>query len=242
MSLTYNQRVGQAMQLFLEGTRPFVETELRAIHGDHWEDVAQNALRANRDPGRVPNEPLRWDAYLVLIILGEQWHQVFKSRLGPMERSLVSELREFRNSWAHQRSFDFDDTYRAIDSVRRFLVAIAAKQADEARRQQDDLLRTHMQETLKDESKRATSLTGRRWRFAIYGLCCLILIVQSVMYWEWKALPLVVGVLAIFTLLMRYAKNTPEEAYAIHECKRCGRIVYTEPCPYCHPIPTVEAG
>src|SRR5437868_6746321 len=76
MSISHNERVGQAMQLFLEGTRPFVERELKDAYGDRWEEIAQNCLRANRDPSRVQNEPLRWDAYLVMIIVSEQWHQV----------------------------------------------------------------------------------------------------------------------------------------------------------------------
>lgn len=233
MALSYHERVSQAMQLFLDGTRPFVERELQAAHGERWEEVAQSCLRANRDPGRPQNEPLRWDAYLVLIILAEQWHPVFKTRLGPLERSLVSELREFRNSWAHQRPFDFDDTYRTLDSVRRFLEAITSDRAEEARRQQNDLLQTHVHDTLLEEAKKANALSGRRWRFAIYGLCCVILSIQAMSYWGWKALPLVVGVLAIFTLLMRYARTSLEDNFAVHECKRCGRIVYIEPCPYC---------
>ena len=35
----------------------------------------------------------------------ESWNDVFRKTLGPAERSLVSELRDVRNKWAHQEPF-----------------------------------------------------------------------------------------------------------------------------------------
>ena len=46
-----------------------------------------------------------------------QWNEVFRNTLGHAERSLVSELRDVRNSWAHQQAFSSDDAYRALDSI-----------------------------------------------------------------------------------------------------------------------------
>ena len=39
---------------------------------------------------------------------------MFRRTLGFAERSLVSELRDVRNKWAHQSPFSSDDTDRAI--------------------------------------------------------------------------------------------------------------------------------
>jgi len=33
----------------------------------------------------------------------------------------MSELRDVRNKWAHQRTFTTDDAYRALDSMERLL-------------------------------------------------------------------------------------------------------------------------
>lgn len=58
------------------------------------------------------------------------WQLVFRKTLGHAERSLASELRSYRNKWAHQEAFSGDDTYRALDSEGRLLTAISAPQAD----------------------------------------------------------------------------------------------------------------
>ncbi len=49
-----------------------------------------------------------------------QWNDVFRKTLGQAERTLVSELREVRNRWAHQEPFSSDDAYRALDSAGGF--------------------------------------------------------------------------------------------------------------------------
>ena len=39
---------------------------------------------------------------------------MFRKILGPAERSLVGELRDQRNKWAHQQTFSGDHTYRSL--------------------------------------------------------------------------------------------------------------------------------
>jgi len=59
------------------------------------------------------NRPIaQWDA----------WNDVFARTLGRAERSLVQELRDVRNRWAHQEAFGGDYAYRALDSVHRIMV------------------------------------------------------------------------------------------------------------------------
>ena len=60
-----------------------------------------------------------------------QWNVVFRKTLGQAERTLVSELRDVRNRWAHQKPFSSDDAYRALDSAGRLLTAVSAPQAEE---------------------------------------------------------------------------------------------------------------
>ncbi len=44
---------------------------------------------------------------------------MFRKVLGPAERSLLSELRDHRNKWAHQEPFSSDDAYPVLDSAGR---------------------------------------------------------------------------------------------------------------------------
>ncbi len=96
------------------------------------------------------------DTAALLKIMWEQWNEVFRKTLGFTERSLFSELREWRNKWAHQESFSTDDTYRALDSAGRLLVAVsAAAQDDEIERMKFDLLRVRFDEQVRSEKRKA---------------------------------------------------------------------------------------
>ena len=46
-----------------------------------------------------------WDASGLLRLMWETLNDVFRHTLGFAERSLVSELRDWRNKWAHQERF-----------------------------------------------------------------------------------------------------------------------------------------
>lgn len=56
-----------------------------------------------------------------------QWDGAFHADLGYRGKNLVYEIRDIRNDWApYTKSFDDDDTDRALDSIGRLLVAIGA--------------------------------------------------------------------------------------------------------------------
>ena len=84
----------------------------------------------------------------------ETWNDVFRDTLGFTERSLVSELRDWRNKWAHQERFVSDDADRALDSAERLLTAIAAPQADEVARIKRELRRLVFDEQVRGERRR----------------------------------------------------------------------------------------
>ena len=77
--------------------------------------------------------------------------------LGHAERSLVSELREVRNKWAHQQAFSSDDADRALDSTERILTAVSAPQADDVRRIKMELRRLVFDELLRIARHRMAS-------------------------------------------------------------------------------------
>ena len=128
MAATNHERVGKAMELLREGLAPFVEREV----GVKMEagTVRREAVRrfANQ---RLANKPLgEWDVAALLKLMWDTWNDVFRDTLGFTERSLVSELRDWRNKWAHQERLVNDDADRALDSAQRLLAAIDAPQAD----------------------------------------------------------------------------------------------------------------
>ena len=155
MALSNHERVTKAMNLLKEGLEPFVEREMEAVNG---EKKMENASRSEWSDG-----PVQWDAASLLIVLWENWNSVFGKILGYSERSLVSELREWRNKWAHQNSFTTDDTHRVLDSAERLLTAISASQSEEIGRQKRELIRIQFEEQTRRESRKAagTGLEGQ---------------------------------------------------------------------------------
>src|SRR3954470_19124419 len=146
------ERVGRALELLNRGLQPFVERELKAVHGTRWMEAAQEGQRDAH-----PGGSFRWDTQAILGVMWNQWNAVFKNQLGQAERSLVGELRDVRNRWAHQNPFGADDAYRALDSVHRLLAAVSAEQAADVDRQKQELLRVRFEEQARRETRKASS-------------------------------------------------------------------------------------
>jgi hypothetical protein len=110
--MSNHERVGKALELLNQGLQPFVEREMRAVHGERWLEAAQGNLREGQASAKKKGKTPNWDAQALLVVMWDQWNLVFKNTLGQAERSLVSELRDIRNKWAHQEAFSTDDAYR----------------------------------------------------------------------------------------------------------------------------------
>src|SRR5450759_3827203 len=130
MAITNYERVGKSLELLRDGLRPFIERELSAKYGKNWITKCTEGWQNELSWPEGTDQP-NLDAAILLRMMWEQWNEVFRKTLGFAERSLVSELRDFRNRWAHQETFSTDDAYRALDSAARLLVAISAPQSDE---------------------------------------------------------------------------------------------------------------
>jgi len=157
MAITNHERVGKALELLKTGLGPFVGREIRAA-------IAANSLTMDKVRGFVEdpmlaNKPIEeWDASALLKLMWDTWNEVFKKTLGFSERSLVSEIRDWRNKWAHQQPFSSDDVYRALDSVGRLLTAVSAPQADELEKVKMELLRVKFDEQARGEKRKATGI------------------------------------------------------------------------------------
>src|SRR3984893_1178278 len=157
MAITNHERVGKALDLLKEGLMPFVERELKAKHAQLWFDQAKASLSESQSGLFGTEAQPRWDAATLLAVMWNQWNDVFRKTLGPAERSLVSELRDHRNKWAHQHTFSSDDAYRALDSVVRLLTAVSAPQADEIEKMKTELLRVRFDEQMRGEKRKSAS-------------------------------------------------------------------------------------
>ncbi len=154
MATTNYERVGRALDLLKDGLSPFVEREFEAHYHEGWNTQAAQTLRQDREWKTVDGQA-HFDVQALLILMWYQWNEVFRDTLGHAERSLVSELREVRNRWAHQQAFSGDDAYRALDSAVRLLTAVSADEAREVERLKQELLRVRFDEQARRETRKA---------------------------------------------------------------------------------------
>ena len=171
MAMTNHERVGKALELLKTGLGPFVDREI--MNAVKAESVTREQLSSFVDDPLFANRPItEWDASALLKLMAETWNDVFKKTLGYSGRTLVSELRDWRNKWAHQQAFSSDDTDRALDTAERMLTAVSATQADEVRKMKQELRRLVADELARSERRKsagtaietAVASTVKPWR------------------------------------------------------------------------------
>ena len=151
MAMTNHERVGKALELLNDGLRPFVERELKSAYKDRWVEAARPSFPNWQQAGKP--ESLSWDTQALLTVMWDLWNDCFKRILGHSERSLVSELRDVRNRWAHQKAFSTDDAYRAIDSVSRLLTAVSAD-VEAIEQMKAEILRVKFDEQVRSQRRK----------------------------------------------------------------------------------------
>jgi predicted AAA+ superfamily ATPase len=154
MAISNHERVGKALDLLEAGLAPFVEREMKAEHAQLWLEQVRGAVSDVQAKLFRDEKQARWDAASLLAVMWNQWNLVFKKTLGQSERTLVSELRDVRNRWAHQSPFSTDDAYRALDSAQRLLTAVSAPEAGEVEKLKMELLRVRFDEQVRSEKRR----------------------------------------------------------------------------------------
>ena len=114
MAISNKDRMSRS-HLLRDGLVPFVERELKAKLGSSWLKAVNDSLRENlrqRADGSVA-----WDTQGLFTVVEKWWGDVFRFPLGRMERSYINELRETRNDFAHEKTFTYEDTERALDTA-----------------------------------------------------------------------------------------------------------------------------
>lgn len=157
MAKSNRNRVGDSLDIFVEGMLPFISREMEVRHGAAWQDKVREIIRENPSTAaKAANANIAWDTALIISVVIKEWQYLFRKKLGPGERAMVHELSDIRNRWAHQEAFTTDDTLRALDTVHRLLSSVGA--GDEAAavdRLKSEVMRTRFKELSKQESQRA---------------------------------------------------------------------------------------
>jgi len=152
MAVTNHERIGKALELLRAGLGAFIEREFTSAYRDQAHAAALHIVGEDR---QLLGKPIAaWDAAALLRLMWDAWNDIFRKTLGHAERSLVSELREVRNAWAHQGTFSSDDAYRAMDSAARLLSAVSSPQAEDIETMKMELLRVRFDEQVRGEKRK----------------------------------------------------------------------------------------
>lgn len=139
MALSNSDRVGRGFAALGIGLDAFLTKALRPILGEtSWVDILENTdLKSGRGTGAYeatdPQTSLRFITEKTTNRFKPGWYPI-SDHLSRSQEALASELRDTRNTWAHQvaRGFSDDDAYRALDTIERLLRACGQiPQADE---------------------------------------------------------------------------------------------------------------
>lgn len=154
MATTNRERVGSAMDALKAGLAPFASREFINEHKGRSAQVLHQLL--GDTVGDARQHFLKMDTAALLRVMWDSWNEVYRNTLGNAERSLVSELRDIRNRWAHQEQFTSDDAYRALDSTHRLLSAVSAPEAAAIENMKMELLRVRFDEQARSQRRRTS--------------------------------------------------------------------------------------
>ncbi len=211
--------ISRGLDLLASGLRPYIA----------------DRVSSSRSDNRVLSDIERGDAQFLLVFMWDRWNDLFRDDLSFVERSLISELRDFRNRWAHQDHLTEQDTYRVLDDVERLLNAVNSNQTPQAA----NLRRESLNRLWQAEIGRS----GRDRMLRIvspYLLCLSSAAAISVAFFQFFGPPWN-GILSILVTLgmLRLAWHQSLREYVSlagpKECGRCSKIIYTIECPYCNP-------
>jgi hypothetical protein len=238
-------RINLALDALTQGLGVFVEEQLQASYGEEWLDAARSSFRNDRTNSLIQKtRPVAWDSQALLTVMWDQWNVAFRQRMGLLERSYVSELREYRNRWAHQTVFSHDDSYRMVDTSARLLAAIDPDMelVADLERIKLDILRDKMSEEIDAARRQAARSQSQIIDLLLYGLCAVAIVVTTFLGLVPRNPPLGYLLIAFVTFAftyLGYKRAKPAQLiYGVHECPKCQKIIYSEVCPYCEAPPS----
>ncbi|MEU9887670.1 Swt1 family HEPN domain-containing protein [Sphaerisporangium sp. NPDC051011] len=155
--MSNRDRIGRGLELLGTGLLPFVDMmmDMATPAGKDWVQVLEARDAAKHGTNKTYSKT---DVRFLLRVIVEEW-RVFKDRLSRVEQNFAGELKEVGNKWAHTQPFSGDDTYRALDTMERLLVAVGAMdRADEVRKLRQDHQRSLYDSEARKAAQSVTSL------------------------------------------------------------------------------------
>ncbi len=155
MAISNQDRINKALEVFNKGLAPFVEREMQNHFGDEWQTKIRENLNDKLFEMNAQAKLLQWDSSSLIGTMLGFWNEVFSKTLGNSDRSLVFEIKDARNRWAHQQQISLDDAYRALDSMQRLLVAVNSPEAEELDNQKHQIMRQRYEAQSRKEMRKA---------------------------------------------------------------------------------------
>jgi len=130
MSLSNHERLGRALGTARAGLLTHVTAEMERLYGANWRQRARESL-----PGwqKTMGSELTLDVQALILIVLDPRHPGFVLLRTPRARTLLFDLREIRNTYAHQKDAGETYTNRALDTVELLLEAVKAPQVTNVR-------------------------------------------------------------------------------------------------------------
>ena len=152
MVMANKERISRALDLLRDGLGPKCEETWQGFFGDDWINQVNERLH---NPERNPSTS---DVAFLFKGIKVTWTDVFGHGFPQAIRSLIFEITEARNKWAHQESFSTDDTMRALDSMERVLEAFGcAEQRQEIKTLRRDLTRQIFDQESRTERRKTAA-------------------------------------------------------------------------------------
>jgi len=134
MAISNRDRVSKGFDVLSAGLSDFVDRHMSTASEGLGLDWVQVIEKRDETKTGIKRNYDKEDPAVQLRVITEEW-RIFGKVFSRAQQSLASELREVRNSWAHSKKFDNDDTYRILDTMERLLIASGAPVEAETIRQ-----------------------------------------------------------------------------------------------------------
>jgi hypothetical protein len=157
MALSNYDRIGKSLKLLNAALAPYVAAEFKRVFPD---DALKTAKGYFTNTQGLSDDIATWDTSAIFKIMEAGWSDVFSSNFSRTHRSMVVELRDVRNRWAHEDpKFTGDDVYRTLDTIERLLLAISSPVADDVATEKLEVLRVRYLEGTRTEARRQQNQT-----------------------------------------------------------------------------------